>query len=204
MNRRLGKGLAVLAMAVMWAVPAKPATAQEGSHDERQGRIADRVPAFCGLWIEEPAGELHICLSDDGRSLDAAHEAIKEVFSDEDLADLTPVAVRGEYDWATLMRWYERLGSSRVSATGGVTLTDIDEELNRIVIGVTDPIVEAEVRKSIAEARIPEGIIAIEYTGDPVSFVASRSNVPFLLTLVGVIGALVGGVLFWVRRRAVR
>jgi hypothetical protein len=96
------------------------------------------------------------------------------------------------------------LASSGVSAAEGVTHTGIDEELNRIVVGVTDPVVEARVRKGIAEARIPERIIAIEYTGDPVSFVESRSNLPFILTLVGVSGALVGGVLFWSRRRAVR
>lgn len=169
------RGVVLLAIAVS-GQQAGRAAAQE-TYDDLLARVADRVPAFCGVWVDEEAGQLKICLTDDGQSLMAARDALVRVLDDED-EELTPVAVKGEHGWTDLMHWYGLLTASDVWSVAELSFTDIDEEMNRIVIGLIDLAEEKKVREALAEAGIPNEVVVIEEEAAAVQLPLIEETVP--------------------------
>ena len=177
----------------------------EGTYDDQLAEIAERVPAFCGVWVDEEAGELMICLTDGGESLAAARaEVLELVEEDPEIAELTPVAVRGRYGWLELMGWYYAMTGSDVHSIASISTTDIDEMRNRIVIGIVDIADEPEVRRELEAAGIPAEAVIVEEQALVVALPPHQAGAP-LLFIGGpaLLLTLAGGFWLWRRRRSV-
>jgi len=116
----------------------------EPIEDDQLASIAKRVPAFGGFYVD--GSSLNVWLTDDGESLDAAVQEILSLPGHDDLADLTPVALRARYSFTQLFCWHYR-EMLRVWING-VIFTDIDDMKNRLTVAVEDlatqgPIVKA-------------------------------------------------------------
>jgi hypothetical protein len=151
MSKMILRGLFLLVGALLAATPALWAQEEEPlSLDEEYARIAERVPGFGGLYLDE-RGTTHVYLQD----LSLAEKV-------QDLGEQVEVH-QGEYDFRDLYAWKDEL-RPLLSREEMVSL-DIDEQRNRLVLGVVADSAEAfraELASLLRDTRVPPEAVIVE------------------------------------------
>jgi hypothetical protein len=120
MSKMLGWGCFLLAGLSLAAAPTARAQELELSLDEQYARLAESVPGFGGLYLDEE-GTTHVYLQDLSRE--------REV---QNLGERV-VVHQGDYDFRDLYAWREEVRSQL--AERGAVFLDIDERRNRVLFG---------------------------------------------------------------------
>lgn len=136
--------------------------AQQGepTQDDLFAMVAQQVPAFGGMYVDEDTQTLYVWLTDQGQSLAAAVQALQSTFGSQILNEFTPVALPAQYGFTQLKAWSDQMVAL---STPGIAFTDIDDGNNRLAIGVENlatqgPAVEAE----LVDLGIPLQVVSIE------------------------------------------
>jgi hypothetical protein len=119
--------------------------------DDRFAAIARVVPSFGGFFIRDR--QLHVYLTNTS-DLPAAMQAIVAVFGRERLPLDRPVALEGRYNFLQLKGWHD-LHRFKTLAIPGASSVDIDEENNRLQIGVLNNSALNDVKHALEQLGIP-------------------------------------------------
>ena len=93
-----------------------------------------------------------------------AERALTAVFGEVLLRDVDTIRVEvGQYSFAELKSWYDRL-SFEVLAIPGAVMTDIDERSNLIRVGVTDEDAARRADVKLRDLQIPSDVVVVELT----------------------------------------
>ncbi|MGH3715236.1 MAG: hypothetical protein ACRDT4_17495 [Micromonosporaceae bacterium] len=190
---RHGSLFRVAAVVSFWALAvalAPPLAAADQVRDRAAGASADgtprtlddvfaavavQVPGFAGVAVDERSGRLLVSMAEPSGSVGQAQRALVAELGEPRVARLAAVRVDVEYDFLELKRWYDRM-SPAVLALPGVVVTDIDERLNRLRVGVIDPRTHGgEVRALSRRLGVPPEVLVVEQHG-PVRFASSLRN----------------------------
>ena len=115
------------------------------SIDDLFAKVATQVPGFGGMFIGTD-GQLWAYLLDTSQRA-AAQQAIREVFAQAQLPAGELQVLQGQYGFLQLKTWHDRQRLTTL-ALPGVILASIDEETNRLHIGVANPANIGLVRKN--------------------------------------------------------
>ncbi len=187
-NRRVAvSGLVVAAVAFVGACadvpptepmaqldPAAPFSRQAlGSQvrtlDAEFAGLAREIPGFGGFFLDE-AGNLNVVLAE-GRQPVATEQLADRLGRQLQAMGLDVAAAqrlvvhRGDYDFAQLHAWHQRLGA--VFRLGGIVFTDADEVANRLRIGIKEGVSAAAVEQAVQRLGIPLEAVIIE-TAEPI------------------------------------
>src|SRR5262245_34278689 len=155
---------------VIAAGPASAPTAQpaEPDHsgppdslDERFARIAERVPAFGGMF-RGGDGTLFVYLTDTSEEENAIH-GIEEAFGKETIGKEGVQVLEARHGIKELSKWHRELNS--LLHLKGVALTDLDEAGNRVTVGVEDESALQMVKDEMESLGIPADAVNVEVTG---------------------------------------
>jgi hypothetical protein len=80
-------------------------------------------------------------------------------------------ALPAKYSFLQLIRWHNRLGRE-ILGLSGVTMTDVDDAENRLLVGVENSKARAWVEKEVEALDIPDEAVNIVKTG-PITFAES-------------------------------
>lgn len=142
-----------------------PGIAQERSrmetHDDLLVRVEKRVPGFGGMFIDSD-GRLAVYLLNPAQ-LPATRAAIEAVFGTKWLPAAGVRALQGQYAVSQLKAWTERAGA--VLTVPGVSVIDLDEAKNRVMIGIEDGSRTRAVEQALASLRIPREGVVIQVMG---------------------------------------
>ena len=141
--------------------------------------ISRRLPAFAGFYFDS-AGRVIVRLTDTTAS-EAAVALVRAATQHHLIngrrqlraADAPFHVTPAEFSFATLADWRQALTQAlRVEALS--FSTDVDEARNRLVVGVTEPAVAADVMRLAVLNSIPEQAVLVEVfrygaLGDPIS-----------------------------------
>ena len=155
--------IAVCACVAHTATAAVPQSARQGqtrmqTHDDLLLQVDKQAPGFGGMFID-PNGRLAVYMLDTGR-LAATRAAIESVFGSSHVPAAGMRAVQGQYSISQLKPWSERAGS--LLATPGVTIVDLDERRNPVVIGIDRANRAQAVLKELTSLRVPRNAVVIE------------------------------------------
>lgn len=136
------------------------------SYDQQLLEVAQEVPAFGGLFLSDDEETLNVWLTDRVTGAEArqenarrARETAARVLEDVSVAAAVARPLRADFSWEELHDWHMRLFTD---LDVDHVFTDIDETINRIVIGVGDPGRQgAEVRARAAALGVPPSAIQI-------------------------------------------
>lgn len=147
--------------------------------DDQFSAVAKIVPEFGGMYFGKD-GTLEVYLTDVSRAKSAAAtRAIAEVFGAGAIPRGGVHARRARFAFEQLREWYRAM-TAIVLRTPGVTMTDIDEAHNRLLIGLERGSSRARVLAQLAKTRIPGKAVALEVT---TRVVPVKKAVPGTLTL---------------------
>jgi hypothetical protein len=150
-------------------VSAAPAQSPGQSLDEQFAAIARQVPGFGGMYLDqdgtmkvymvgqkEPANANLISSLDD--------VITREIGGGERLTHSGVEIIEGQYSFLDLHSWHQELSPAALSLPG-VVYTDLDEQSNRLRIGVEDSKEALEaVEKSLAGLSVPREAVVISVT----------------------------------------
>jgi hypothetical protein len=138
--------------------------------DDEYADLVDEIPGFGGLFYDD-AGTLTAYLKDpttlaSARSAVAAFLGSKARGNSRRLAQIADAAaamraLRANYDFRELLKWYREVVVPSVGATVGVTMTDIDERTNRLVVGVRDASLIESIRQTLAALPVPQDAVEV-------------------------------------------
>jgi len=159
--------------------------------DDELSELVDQIPGFGGFFYDDD-GTLTVRLTDPG-TLNASRVKVQEFLGKRARGNATRLTqIAGDaarmrvqparYDFRQLLAWYR---SAVVPGIGGereVTMTDVDERRNRIVIGVAETGMIGPMQQRVAalavppdaveviqfDARSPEGEVAPAWLPGPV------------------------------------
>ena len=166
--------LFVLAMTV--AAGGDPSEAESAQatdykpHDDLLMDISRQVPEFGGMFLSEDNTVLFVYVTDDSQdapSTGAVRRAIEDVLKDSPTEGRELRLVPGKFSIPKLHEWYGEMQTT-VFANPHVVLTDLDEGLNRIEIGVDSLDVADQLRPSLASLGIPNEALIISLRARPV------------------------------------
>lgn len=123
--------------------------------DDRLADVGDRVPEFAGLIADESRNAVLVRVTD-GRDETArrAIEAYRSVTGSSQFAGHDVIAVEVAYSWHQLKTWYDTANQAG-AWQDGVTMSDIDEQQNRLEYGAADP---EDVRDCLAAVMAHYGV----------------------------------------------
>jgi hypothetical protein len=150
-------------------VSAAPAQSPGQSLDEQFAAIARQVPGFGGMYLDQDGtmkvymvGQKEPVTDNLISSLDDV--ITREIGGGERLAHSGVEVIEGQYNFLDLHSWHQDL-SPAVLSIPGVVSTDIDENVNRLRIGVEDSKEALEaVEKSLAGLSVPREAVVISVT----------------------------------------
>ncbi len=154
--------------------------ATRGSPDHEYRLIADQVAGFGGAWVEggndgpRDGGTLHLWLTEVSEEAeDLARALLVELLGAG--FDQEPVVVHeADYTWIQLHDWFTAVAD--VHNLPGVVFSDADERINRVVVGVEDPVRnERGVRDWLQERSVPQQAVSIVQS-DPVRATAGPES----------------------------
>ncbi len=153
-----------LVRAVSHALHGCPVEVENRTLDDSFEEVAELVPGFGGMYFAEDEQVLEVYLLDpSAENVDAVEDAIINVFG-----PIIPAggirSLAGDYGFSELRAWYRAMVETILS-TEGVTATDINEAVNRLVIGIETPAAEPQVMLAIFDLGIPTEAVAIVVTG---------------------------------------
>lgn len=154
-------------LALTVAAEEEEAAAEAGdvrSLDDRLAAIAQQVPGFGGLFLDE-AGNVNVYLKGvaNEAAIEATEAAIEEVLGADLASKGNTKTLVAQYDFLELRGWHDR-AMPEVLSLPEVVLTDIDESKNRVTVGVENQKAGAEVKKQLAKLGIPLAAVNIEIT----------------------------------------
>ena len=127
--------------------------------------IAEQVPGFGGFFLDEN-GDLILFVTDLTRGM-AAEQAARDLLESLDPRERPHVhqfrVRKGDYDFRDLLEW--RYGLSSVLTIPGVVFTDVDEGLNRVRVGIDNPLAAQSVLQMTLSTGIPLNALVIEDVG---------------------------------------
>lgn len=135
--------------------------------DDLLVEVARRVPAFGGMFLSDDEQTLQVYLTDLRPPLVAAAQtAIAAIFGAQHIPQGGIRGIQGQYGFLQLKHWYDRMWGALVEAIpGGVTLTDIDDARNRLLVGVINLELQSRVEQELAKLGIPREAVVIEQVG---------------------------------------
>jgi hypothetical protein len=158
MSQTTRPGAILLALGLSLFAPAAPVQ----THDDLLLRVEKLLPGFGGMFLA-PDGRLAVFLLDLAR-LPAARPALEAVFGPSIIPPAGLRALPGQYTVSQLKRWSD--AATQLLTRPGVTLVDLDESRNRVVVGLAPGAPLAPVRKALAARRIPPAAVLIERRGE--------------------------------------
>jgi hypothetical protein len=159
MSRRASAFFACFALTLGLGVTGV-ATAAE-TLDDRFAAVAEEVPSFGGLYVDERAHVLNLYLSNPSAPAAArAEEALRQTFGGEGLPRELQVH-KARFSFGQLNAWNERL-TAHVLGLRGVVLTDVDDAKNRLTVGVRNRETRARVERRLGTHGIPREAVSIE------------------------------------------
>lgn len=142
------------------AVPTSGTSGTPPTVDELFAQIARATPGgFGGMFFDTASANLEIYLQQPGRGPEAV-AALKRVFPDARILGAQTVIREARYDWLQLKTWRQQVDG--LFAIPGVRMTDIDERLNRVRIGVADPGVQSRVEAELDRLGVPREAVVVE------------------------------------------
>lgn len=120
--------------------------------------LARDVPGFGGLFSSS-ADVVTVYLTDPSRSA-GARAPIQAFLTRGGRETATLRFVQGEYTFPQLAGWYRQLVSGLEAS--GITVTDIDDRRNRLLVGVMDAGVRDRVLAAVAGLGIPAEAVIVE------------------------------------------
>lgn len=140
------------------------------TYDDALARLADRLPGFGGMFLDS-AGGLVVWLTDP-RKIDDAKPALREFFAERAAGNVAVAsermrqvdrmrAVAARYNFRQLHTWYAMIRNT-VLPLPGVTVGDIDERRNLIMVGVKDSLSRAAAAEALESVAIPLDAIVVE------------------------------------------
>ena len=171
----------VVLIAIAGAVAAVPLGGRSGgqseniepseykTHDDLLLEIAKRIPEFGGMYLSDDRSILYVYVVDGAEGIldrqevkDAIDEVLKAGLTDRRELRLVPA----QFSMLQLHEWYNQI-PGLVFGDANVVLTDLDEDANRIEIGV-DSLDETEtLEDSLASANIPRKAVIIQVRARP-------------------------------------
>ncbi len=156
---------------------------QHRNFDDRLAMLAEELPGFGGLFFDS-TGQLIIRLKDQSL-LDSFKPRITQFLTRDAGGNAAFVAERMEqvaaaraqeaqYDFRQLHTWYQQVVAIAGGAEG-VTMGDIDEVRNRVVVGVANSSRIASMEEAVARLGIPSGVVIVEQF-DPVEIHQSQQS----------------------------
>jgi hypothetical protein len=165
--------------------------------------VAARVPTFAGVYVNEDSRTLHVLLTDQGRSLEAAVHALQTIVRSEEFCEFTSVAEPASYNYSQLKAWDDRLAG--VMSIPRINSSGIDEVGNRLEVGVEDPAIQGPlVEARWADLRIPREVVNIVQRGPVEVFLDDPSPWGLLQIGIGLVLAVGVFVVVFARRRRKR
>lgn len=165
--------LAILALGIAPASGAMPAS-PPGSVDDQLLLLGRDFPGFGGLFVDSD-GKVVVYLREPDRQGPAVVKAL----------GVPTRVLRGDYEFAELLGW--RYAVRPLLGVPGVTMLDVDETRNRVVIGVEPGLPTADrerLTRRIEASDVPIGAVLVE----------ERPGVEELVTLQSKFRPAVGGI----------
>lgn len=128
-------------------------------------QIEAEVPGFGGMYYDDE-GDLVIFLKDLRLSRQAAAAVRRHLPGPgkRGRREGPPAAIRfrqAEYSFVELNGYWQSLNQV-ISRIPGVRSTDVDDERNRVVVGVRRAAAAQEIRRALAATSIPEGSVKVQ------------------------------------------
>lgn len=158
--------------------------------------VSTRVPEFGGAYLSE--GALHIWLTvPTDANLLRAQRALRQ-FGGSDFESDKAVAHRGKYTFQQLHQWRGEL--TELVSIDGVTGTDIDERINRVVIGVDNPeSLSSSLESQLSASDVPRDAVEVVQQ-DPLAQIPGKTNFrPYFV--VAIVATLLISALLLIRHR---
>jgi len=150
--------------------------------DDQFVKEAKQHAGFGGMFIDEEKGITYVFLRD--KKPNEAKEIVKDIehILGQDLPDKVKV-LPAKYSFVQLKRWHDRL-LNQVLKEGlrKVTLLDVDDNKNRIRVGLVNSSAKDQVKKNLSKLDIPAAAVIFEVTG-PIKL--DKSLTDFQRPLVG-------------------
>lgn len=166
--------LGILSFHVLPALAQAQGQTQDETLDDLLAKVATQVPAFGGMFVGED-GTLQVYLLDPGQAV-AAVDAITAVFGPNEYHPHKLVHIlEGQFSFLQLRDWYDK-AQSLVMAVPEVSMLDIDEARNRLVIGVEKKEAASVVEKVLFKMAIPLEAVIIEDIGPILPYTLRTSD----------------------------
>ncbi len=146
-----------------------------GTADDDLADLVDSIPGFAGLVYE--GGKLTV-LASRPSDLGSAGERVRGFLGRragdrQEVRTAIDAAVSGlgsrlvRYDFRQLLAWYRAVVIPELATHPGVTMTDVDELENRIVVGVRDRALVSLLQERAVSLPIPNDALVVAYRPDP-------------------------------------
>jgi hypothetical protein len=136
--------------------------------DEEFSRLTAIIPGGFGGWFYDESGRPNVYLVD-VQQRGAAVAALVPMFRNRVVSvggrgrpDVSQIEIlQGQYDFRTLLEWREAI-HREVPNLPGIVVLDVQERINRVVVGVEDPATTAAVRTALMRLGIPDEAVVVE------------------------------------------
>ena len=134
--------------------------------DDEMVEMARSAPGFTGFYVDENGQLRARSTNRSNRSQIATqlHEFLRSTNQGENTARSALIAAmlieHADYDFVQLSTWYREL--TPLFGSSGITVTDIDERRNRVVIGVRNATSIAAIRDKLRNFAVPAEAVLIE------------------------------------------
>jgi hypothetical protein len=132
--------------------------------DELLADVSDRVPAFGGMFVDEPSDTLYVYMvPGQPGDIAAVDQGLSEVLGAGRPPEHRLATRAAQYSFRQLKTWHDAM-TARVLALSGTVFTDINQVRNRLEIGVESPAVASPVEALLTELGIPRAAVDITVT----------------------------------------
>jgi hypothetical protein len=138
---------------------SQPDATRFKTHDDLLAEVGKRVPAFGGMYLSDDNSILYIYLLDQSQK-EAAKQAIAEILGPQLVSGRDVRGLQGQYSITQIREWYDRMQNG-IWAIPGIVLTDLDEDKNRLEVGVDNMGVQKAVEVVLAKLSIPREAVSI-------------------------------------------
>ena len=156
----LSVGSTTLSPSPTWSPPPTPIGT---GYDYLMADIEREVSGFAGLSVDESRNVVQVRSTQPDINLDALYAAIVSRFPLLEGKTLEIVDV--SFDFGDLSAWYTQVQDvicTDPEVSSFISMTDVDEIRNQIVIGVVDEEARQKAERDIAILGLPEGAVAVE------------------------------------------
>jgi hypothetical protein len=152
--------------ASMGAQSADPTESRGRNTNEVFAELGRSVPEFGGIFIDEQRNDtldVYVLGSDPelAAKLDAAINAIPELASAR-AAQTRIQLLPAQYSFLQLKDWHDR-ASPVLLAMPDVILTAVDQQANRLLVGISDWAVAADITEALSGLDVPRSAVNLEF-----------------------------------------